>query len=130
MTEEFDEWLRPDERREEVRLNSHCIVYLQIPDSTLIQSGSTDFPVEACHTLDFSTNGVQIKTTKPLVQDAILSIVVEVNGEVFSLISEVMWCRPDHQEGGFLVGLHFLVSDDSSTIEWKESMIKWLEIDS
>lgn len=128
MSEDYDHWLRPDERREEIRLSTLCRVYLHVPDERDLEADHSD-EIEECETIDFSSNGVQVRLSRALVQGAILPVLVYVNEERFSLISEVMWCRKDQAGAGYLVGLHLLDSDDSSSIEWKEAMIRWLEAD-
>lgn len=130
MSEDFDSWLRPDERREEIRLSTICRIFLHVPVEEDDEIPQEYQEIDECETIDFSSNGVQVRLSKPLVQGAILPVFVDVNGESFSLICEVMWCREDKDSAGYLVGLHLLDSDDSSAIEWKEAMIRWLEADS
>ena len=127
MNDEFDDWLRPDERRVEVRLNTICKVYIPIVEVT---NGDDDQPeMICCDAIDFSTNGVQVKSEKAVPESAILPVVIDVNDQSFSLVCEVMWCRQKGPESPFLIGLHMLDSDDSSAVEWKEAMINWLSLD-
>jgi hypothetical protein len=89
MSDDFDSWLRPDERREEIRLSTLCRVYLHVPDAEETEGLQADAPepgVEECETIDFSSNGVQVRLSKSLVQGAILPVLVYVNNERFSLI--------------------------------------------
>lgn len=124
MSDEFDEWLRPDERRVEVRLNTICKVYLPMGDDVTGEPSMI-----CCEAIDFSTNGVQVKSEIAVPQSAILPVVIDVNNQSFSLVCEVMWCRQKSPESPYLIGLHLLDSDDSSVVEWKEAMITWLSSD-
>ncbi len=58
----------------------------------------------------------------PEARDALLPASVSLgnHNEPFTLMVEVVWCRPN--ESGFLVGVRIIESDETAYVEWVEAV--------
>ena len=130
MTEEFDSWLRDDERREEFRLNVACSLFIEVMSP--VPGDTSPSRVVQCETLDLSANGAQVALPDKLTPGALLPLIIEVGDKRFDLMCDVMWCREgtlslaQGAETLYLAGIRFVESDDLAYVEWKESVAERL----
>lgn len=118
----------PGDNRSEYRLTGSAQVTLELEssepengDSAAESSGRT----LVSRTRDLSAQGFCLTTREPLVEHALLTAWVRLDGEpeTFQLTVDVVWCRPT-SAGQWLVGLRILDSDDTSYLEWVEAVAR------
>lgn len=120
----------PWDNRSEYRLTGSAQVTLELessePEST-DESGSRSL---VSKTRDLSAQGFSLTTQEPLLENALLTAWVRLDGEseAFQLAVDVVWCRPASQ-GQWLVGLRILESDDTAYLEWVEAVAKAMSED-
>lgn len=121
--QEYKNEERPDEQRQEYRLETQLTVFLELGDERATDSEPEREPIIVIsRSLDISANGLRIITDRALTQGSIVRSCIQTAdlNTRFMLITEVKWARPWHTEGEFLVGLALFESEDSSIKEWKE----------
>lgn len=82
-----------------------------------------------CRIRDISVRGMSLFSREPLSLGALLPAAVSLGNhpEPFSLMVEVVWCRPNESE--FLVGAKILESDDTAFVEWVEAVASAMAAD-
>lgn len=81
-------------------------------------------------TRDLSAQGFSLKTPEPLVENALLTAWLRLDGEPeeFQLTVDVVWCRPV-SPNQWLVGLRILESDETSYLDWVEAVARAMDGD-
>jgi PilZ domain-containing protein len=118
----------PGDNRSEYRLTGSAQVTLELESS---EPENGDNSAESAgrtlvsKTRDLSAQGFCLTTREPLVENALLTAWVRLDGEqeAFHLTVDVVWCRPT-SAGQWLVGLRILESDDTSYLEWVEAVAR------
>lgn len=125
-----DEVSASGDNRSEYRLTGSAQVTLEL-ESTEPESG-VDGPGKTLvsKTRDLSAQGFCLTTREPLMENALLSAWINLDGEpeAFQLTVDVVWCRPA-SAGQWLVGLRILESDDTSYLEWVEAVARAMSED-
>lgn len=125
-----DEVSSTGDNRSEYRLTGSAQVTLELesmePESDDDGAGRT----LVSKTRDLSAQGFCLTTREPLVENALLSAWINLDGEreSFQLTVHVVWCRPA-SAGQWLVGLRILESDDTSYLEWVEAVARAMSDD-
>ena len=122
------------DNRSEYRLTGSAQVTLEL-ESSEPESGSGSDSSTAGRTLvsktrDLSARGFSLTTREPLVENALLTAWLSLDGEpeAFRLTVDVVWCRPA-SSGQWLVGLRILESDDTCYLEWVEAVARAMSQD-
>ena len=81
-------------------------------------------------TRDLSAQGFSLTTRERLLEHALLTAWVKLDGEAepFQLTVDVVWCRPASADQ-WLVGLRILESDDTAYLEWVEAVARAMSED-
>ncbi|MDX5297536.1 MAG: PilZ domain-containing protein [Gammaproteobacteria bacterium] len=123
-----DAWVFPDERelRSEYRLTGRVIVEIEVRGADPQSGEVAEYMRGTSH--DVSGNGLSVSAPQPLPEGALvpLHMTTDTGGQTFTLMSEVKRSRPPDEDGHYRIGFQFIESDDTSIIEWKEAMARWL----
>lgn len=120
-----DDPLESGDNRSEYRLTGSAQITLELeskePDGGDDSRGRT----LVAKTRDLSAQGFSLTTREPLMENALLSAWLRLDGEpeAFQLTVDVVWCRPA-SPGEWLVGLRIQESDETSYLEWVEAVAK------
>jgi len=120
------------DKRKEIRLEGSHTVIVQLA------AGSPAFDDEEmimCHSVDFSSDGLQIDVDQSLEAGSIHPIAIiptydeeemsfdeSIDQYRFDLVAEVIWSKPGLSADNYLAGIKILQSEDTQYLEWK----KWL----
>lgn len=118
------------DNRSEYRLTGSAKVTLEL-ESTEPEGGEeVAGRTLVSKTRDLSAQGFCITTSEPLVEQALLTAWLRLDGEpdLFQLAVDVVWCRPA-SPGQWLVGLRVLESDDTSYLDWVEAVARAMSAD-
>lgn len=120
----------PRDNRSEYRLTGSAQVTLELESS---EPESPDGPGGrslVSKTRDLSAQGFSLMTRERLLENALLSAWVRLDGEpeVFQLTVDVVWSRPISADQ-WLVGLRILESDDTAYLEWVEAVARAMSED-
>ncbi|MDX1455957.1 MAG: PilZ domain-containing protein [Marinobacter sp.] len=109
------------EKRSDYRLTGKVRVCLEL-DSGDPEAGNQVRVLET-FTTDLSIAGLRVQCRQQLQEGALLSAVVslESRDDAFSLMTEVIWCRPLGNDR-WAAGLRILESDGTSYLEWVETI--------
>ncbi|MBW4933307.1 PilZ domain-containing protein [Marinobacter sp. F4206] len=119
---------RPDrevdgpDNRTDYRLTATARATLEL-ESEMPEPGSDRQRRElVCRIRDISARGLCLFSKEPISLGALLPALVSLgrHPEPFTLIVEVVWCRPHQTE--FLVGVQIQESDDTAYVEWLEAV--------
>jgi hypothetical protein len=113
-----------DERRREARIYRSGEIYIEVvtpePHETIAPE------IVRCEVLDLSATGAQLLAETDLTVGAIHTLVIDLDdqSENYRLTGEVRWCRENRD--GFLIGLYFYDSEQTSITDWKNLLDKCL----
>jgi hypothetical protein len=109
------------DNRADYRLTARARAVLEL-ESGLPEEASTEERELVCGIRDISTSGLCLTSDEPLSLGALLpaSVLLGNHAEPFSLMVEVVWCRPN--ESSFLVGARIIESDETAYVEWVEAV--------
>lgn len=124
VLEKMSKFYDDDERRREARVYRSGEIYIEVvspePHETIAPE------IVRCEVLDLSATGAQLLAETDLTVGAIHTLVIDLDDQTenYRLAGEVRWCResPD----GFLVGLLFFDSEQTSITDWKNLLDKCL----
>lgn len=112
------------DKREEYRLTARARAWIQREslEPGVDQSGLNDKVTLECQIRDISARGLSLVTAEPLSELSLLKAEVSLahQAAAFQLMVEVMWCR--EAEGGYLVGIRVLESDDTDYLDWMDAV--------
>lgn len=113
------------DNRSEYRLTGSAQVTLELESSEPESAEESNGRSLISKTRDVSAHGFSLTTREPLLEHALLTAWVRLDGEseAFQLTVDVVWCRPASQ-GQWLVGLRIQESDDTAYLEWVEAVVK------
>lgn len=125
-----EEPLGDTDNRSEYRLTGCAQVTLELEASEPDADGDLEGRRLVSKTRDLSVQGFSLTTREPLLQNALLSAWVKLDGEpeAFQLTVDVIWCRPA-SPGQWLVGLRILESDDTAYLEWVDAVARVMSED-
>ncbi|AZZ91777.1 PilZ domain-containing protein [Hahella sp. KA22] len=110
-----------DNQRTEPRLPHNEVIYVEIMTPGAVESDDLNPAVRATETVDISANGLQVRIPEALRVGAILQICIlrEKTGDKFHLTAEVKWRKRLPGTYGYMTGLAFFESEETSIAEWK-----------
>ena len=120
-----------DNSRTEPRLPHNEIIYVEFLTPGAFESDNIGPAIRSSQTIDISANGIQVRVVEPLRVNAIMQICIvrEKTGERYVLAAEVRWQRRLPGSSGYLTGLSFFESDDTSIAQWKLAVSAMLSDD-
>ncbi len=120
-----------DNLRTEPRLPHDEVIYVEFLTPGAFEKDDLGPAVRSSQTIDISANGIQVRVLEPLRVGAIIQICIvrERTGERFELAAEVRWQKRLPGSSGYLTGLAFFESDDTSIAEWKLAVSSMLSDD-
>jgi hypothetical protein len=125
-----DDQSAPADNRSEYRLTGSAQVTLELESCEPESSDESAGRSLVSKTRDLSAQGFSLMTREPLLEQALLSAWVKLDGEsaAFQLTVDVVWCRPA-SAGQWLVGLRILESDDTAYLEWVDAVARAMSED-
>ena len=113
------------DNRSEYRLTGSAKVTLELESTEPDGGDESGARTLVAKTRDLSARGFSLTTREPLMENALLSAWLRLNGEPddFQLTVAVVWCRPG-STGEWLAGLRIQESDETSYLEWVEAVAK------
>lgn len=120
-----------DNIRTEPRLPHNEVIYVEFLTSGAFEKDDLRPAVKSSETIDISANGVQVKVSDALRVGAILqiSLIRARTGDRYELVAEVRWQKRLPGSSGYLVGLIFFESDETSIADWKLAVSSMLSDD-
>ncbi|MBB5320627.1 PilZ domain-containing protein [Marinobacter oulmenensis] len=116
-----------EEHRTEYRLTAKASARIRLasadPDTVASDEEFT------CGIRDISAQGFRIMADTAVTPGSLHETVVTLDGLAqMQLIVEVIWCRPA-EDGGYLMGVKVLESDDTDYLDWLEAVADALSAD-
>jgi hypothetical protein len=120
-----------DNLRTEPRLPHNEVIYVEFLTPGAFENDDLGPAVRSSETIDISANGVQVRVIEPLRVGAIIQICIvrELTKDRYNLAAEVRWQRRLPGCSGYLTGLAFFESDDTSIADWKLAVSTMLSDD-
>lgn len=118
------------DKRLQYRLVARAQVTLELeacyPEST--DAPTTSVRERVCRIRDISTNGFCLLSEEPLSPGALYPAGVSLGNhpEPFTLMVEVVWCRPDGAD--YLTGVKIIESDQTAYVEWTDAVASAMEM--
>ncbi|WP_418140062.1 PilZ domain-containing protein [Marinobacter sp. MA] len=109
------------DNRADYRLTARARAVLEL-ESGIPEEETPEARELVCGIRDISASGLCLSSGEPLSLGALLPASVSLgnHNEPFTLMVEVVWCRPN--ESGFLVGVRIIESDETAYVEWVEAV--------
>lgn len=117
-----DNRLEGADNRTDYRLTATARATLELESEVPGQGPENGGRELVCRIRDISARGMCLFSREPLSLGALLpaSVLLGNHPQPFSLMVEVVWCRPNQSE--FLVGTQIIESDDTAYVEWLEAV--------
>ena len=120
-----------DNLRAEPRLPHDEVIFVEFLTPGAFEKDDLGPAVRSSQTIDISANGIQVRVVDAMRVGAIIQICIvrERTGERFELAAEVRWQKRLPGTTGYLTGLAFYESEDTSIAEWKLAVSAMLSDD-
>ena len=104
-----------DSRRKHLRLNTQVSIFIDYYEKSSCDQLRPHLLVT--ESIDISSGGLKFHVQKPLKNDAIYHIGLQVEENIFQLVVQTQWLAAVGD--GYMVGMKLLDSDGTDIIRWK-----------